>query len=263
VSEPVHICAVSKNEGRYLHEWCLFHQIVGVDHITIYDNGSTDDTLEVLRPFVNSGFVDLIDWPHAVPSQLAAYQYCLNHHRGEQIWIVFTDIDEFLFSPVFPTISEALSAIPHRSSAVGVNWMCFGNSGHQAYSPEPVIERFTWRLASTNPVNTHIKSLIWMGQDVHVGNDPHFFAVEHGTFTENGDIIDGPLSRSHSSNLLRLNHYVTKSDEELAGKIARGRADLAQPRQLSEFDGYHACEVDDREIQRFLPELKRRLECLV
>ena len=262
MSEQVRICAVSKNEGRYLCEWIFFHQIVGVDHITIYDNGSTDDTLEVLRSFVDSGFVDLIDWPMPSPSQSAAYQHFIEGHRGPY-WVAFIDIDEFLFSPVFPTISEALSAIPHRSSAVGINWACFGNSGHRAYSPELVIERFHWRLASSNPVNTHIKSLIWMDQDVYVGNDPHFFAVEHGTFTENGDPIHGPLSGSHSSSLLRLNHYVTKSDEELAGKIARGRADLAQLRQLSEFDGYHAREVDDRDIQRFLPELKRRLECLV
>ena len=263
MTDPVYICAISKNEGKYLVEWILFHQIVGVEHITIYDNGSTDDTLEVLQPFVESGFVTVISWPMPSPSQFAAYQHFIDRHRDESIWAAFIDVDEFLFSPVFPTISDALDAIPHRRSAVGVNWMVCGNSGRQAYSSEPMIERFTWRLYCSNPVNLHIKSAIRMDQKVQVGGDPHFFQVEHGTWNENGDRLFGPFSVSHSSSLLRLNHYVTKSDEELAAKIARGRADFNQPRQLSDFDGYSALEVEDREIQRFLPELKRRLGCLV
>ena len=259
MNERVHICAIAKNEGRYVREWCLFHQIVGVEHITIYDNASTDNMLEVLQPFIDSGFVDVMDWPRAKPSQFAAYQHYIDGHRGPW-WTAFIDIDEFLFSPQLDTISEVLAAICQiiSHSAIGVNWCCFGSGGQQNYFPFPVIERFTWRAFTTNSVNDHIKSVIWMDQPVRVGGDPHLFEVAGGTFSESNARITRPLS-PHTSALLRLNHYVTKSDEELDVKMARGRADVVEFYVPGAFDGYNVREVDDREIQRFLPELKRRL----
>jgi hypothetical protein len=260
MTERIHICAIAKQEGRYVREWVIFHRIVGVSHITIYDNSSTDDTVAVLAPFVADGFVDVIPWPMPVPSQLAAYSDCIARYHGQPIWVGFIDIDEFLWSPAHKNISEAIEHLINLvpRSAFGTNWMTFGNSGHEFYSSNPVIERFTWRLASGNPVNSHVKSLIWMDQDVLVGGDPHYFHVEHGTFNELGEPITGPLSPHHSTHL-RINHYFTKSDEELLMKIARGRADIEQPRELAEFAGYQAQEFRDLDIQRYLPDLKQRL----
>lgn len=53
------ICVRLKNEALYLQEWIEFHRIAGVGHFHIFDDGSTDGTIEVLRPYVEHGIVTL------------------------------------------------------------------------------------------------------------------------------------------------------------------------------------------------------------
>lgn len=45
------VCVIIKNEARYLAEWIVYHQLVGVDHFYIYDNNSEDDLAGVLALF--------------------------------------------------------------------------------------------------------------------------------------------------------------------------------------------------------------------
>jgi len=47
--EKVAICAIVKDERRYLAEWIAYHSVIGFDHFFLYDNGSSDTTLAILR----------------------------------------------------------------------------------------------------------------------------------------------------------------------------------------------------------------------
>jgi glycosyltransferase involved in cell wall biosynthesis len=257
----VNICAIARNEGLYIREWVLFHQIVGVQHISVYNNRSDDNTLEVLQPFVESGFVDVIDWPMPNPSQFAAYQHCVNRFKGQPMWVAFIDVDEFLFSPQFWNIQEAMDSFPYKWGAIGVNWMCFGSSGKEEWSPEPVIERFTWRDFSSNPVNQHIKSVVWMAQDgIQVGGTPHHFHTTMGTFDERGRRVAGPFTESHSSDILRINHYSSKSRQEWLTRSKLGKPDRASMDIDPEwYEARQAMEVEDLEIWKYLPQLKEAL----
>ncbi len=258
----LHICAIFKNEAPYLKEWIEFHRIVGVEKFTLYQNNSVDDYHSVLDSYIAQGIVELIEWNIPVPSQSPAYADYITKHVGQEIWTAFIDIDEFLWSPKYDTVEEALSTLPR--SAVGVNWVMMSYSGHEHYSPEPVIERFTKRPYAQDPasdlVNAHIKSIVWMGQGVGTAGNTHFFQTTHGMCNENGVLFDGPFS-SHSSSILRINHYFTKSRDEWRIRAARGRAD-GIPR---EYDTIYiedaSLAVEDKEIQRFLPQLKERMKC--
>jgi hypothetical protein len=100
-----------------------------------------------------------------------------------------------------------------------------------------------------------------MDQDVQVGGDPHFFHVAGGTFDENGQPVGGPFTATHSSSLLRINHYGTKSRQEWLKRVALGKPDRASMDVDPEwYDGRQQQEVDDREIWRFLPQLEERLK---
>ena len=39
----VSICAIFKNEGKYLREWIEFHRIIGIEHFYLYNNNSDDN----------------------------------------------------------------------------------------------------------------------------------------------------------------------------------------------------------------------------
>src|SRR5262245_8788071 len=56
------LVAIIKNEASYLDEWLEFHQLVGCEHIYLYDNGSSDNTSQVAHPYVEAGYVTLMPW---------------------------------------------------------------------------------------------------------------------------------------------------------------------------------------------------------
>jgi hypothetical protein len=260
---PLVICAIFKNEGLYIKEWIEFHLLMGVKKFYLYNNNSTDDYEKILNPYINRGIVNLINWPMQAPSvlsvnnpQLFAYADFIKRMNNTKIWAAFIDIDEFLFSPI-GSLSDYFEQIDNPI-AIGVNWMCFGSSGKLHYEDLPVIKRFTMRPLSNIWLNTHIKSIIRMDQQVTIGGDPHFFQVENGTYNENFERINGPWS-PHVSNKLRINHYKTKSKDEWIKRQQNGKADNAN--YVLDWNTYNEVQipsVDDRTIQKFLPYLMNR-----
>ena len=89
------VTAIIKNESRYLSEWIDYHLLVGIEHFYLYNNGSTDSTAEVLKPYIESGTVSLIDFPGQV-KQLPAYHDALHRYMNECKYMAFIDADEFL-----------------------------------------------------------------------------------------------------------------------------------------------------------------------
>ena len=37
------ICAIFKDEARFLREWLEYHRLIGIEHFYLYNNFSTDD----------------------------------------------------------------------------------------------------------------------------------------------------------------------------------------------------------------------------
>ena len=50
--------SISKNEAPYIKEWIEFHKLVGFTKFYFYDNESDDKTVEVLKPYIDSGLVE-------------------------------------------------------------------------------------------------------------------------------------------------------------------------------------------------------------
>lgn len=250
------ICAIFRNEAPYLREWIEFHRLMGVERFFLYQNRSDDDWQSVLQPYIGKGIVELTEWPHPPACQLQAYQHFIDAHKGEPWHVAFIDCDEFLFSPSHDLVTGAIAG---QSSALAVNWMCFGASGQEHASEGLVIERFTLRPADNFGPNRHIKSIVRMDRVQSTARDPHWFQVTGGTWSESGSEVIGPLTTRPSHNSLRINHYHTKSREEYLRRIALGRADYAIPRSPAEFDGYQAADIEDTAILRFLPALKKQL----
>lgn len=218
------ICAIFKNEARYLKEWIEFHLKQGVEKFYLYQNNSADKWQFIL----DYPEVDVTGWPMRNPSQLAAYQHCIDRLKGQKEWGAFIDVDEFLFSPLCPTLDEAMRDLPPHWGAVGVNWVCYGSGGKMEWEDAPVTERFTKRTRLGDPMNLHIKSIVRMDQEVKAGTNPHFFEVERGTFDELGRKLTGAYTETHTSCLLRINHYISKSYAEWVERNRWGKPDRAE-----------------------------------
>src|SRR4051794_35476653 len=85
------IGAIFRDEAPYLKEWIEFHKLVGVQHFYLYNNYSTDDYESVLRPYIEIGEVEVIQWPYTSSSwenwlyevQASAYTDCISLAKGK------------------------------------------------------------------------------------------------------------------------------------------------------------------------------------
>lgn len=253
--QKIAICAIFKNEAKYLYEWISFHQLMGIGHFFLYNNNSTDDFIEVIRLFDEST-ITLIDWPRQ-PGQISAYNHCLYRFGDQCDWLAFIDIDEFLYCPDSTPLPDFMDRYKNYGG-LGINWMVFGSSGHKTKPDGDVTRNYLMRgkkditipyshlairtpgnnsIVRYIPFNSHIKSVV-QPQAVDFCPNPHYFIYRRGFFcvSESGERIDGPFSKTVGATTIRLNHYWSKSTEECVEKIAKGKADSGEYRVWQEFE---------------------------
>jgi hypothetical protein len=257
------VCAIYRDEAPYLAEWIEFHRLVGVERFFLYDNMSSDEHLDVLAPYRESGTVVLHHWS-VFPGQGLAYIDCIRWHRYDSQWIAFIDLDEFLFSPTGKKVSTLLRDY-EQWPGVGVNWAGFGTSGHRTEPKGLVIENYLERLDT--PRNQGIKSIVDPRRVLRPVN-PHQFRYPYlGAVDENHfPIGESAVSKSVSFERLRINHYESKSEEHWLAKSRTKRAG-GVPRPLKSERDLELKREDEKRygrpddaILRYVPRLRRALD---
>ena len=248
-------CSVYRNEAPYLREWIEFHRLVGVERFFLYDNGSTDEHLEVLAPYIEEGVVVLGRWEASPLDQRAVFDHCLHEHRADARWIAFFDLDEFLFSPTGRSVRELLRGYEDWPG-VAVNWAMFSHAGHPTRPPGLVIENYPLRDREDTGL---VKSIVDPLRAVRC-ESAHWFTYEYGFPVDENrwPLVEGQ-AKSTSYDLLRINHYAARSREELEEKVERdsGWKHLHRWRRR-DLDGSLDL-VPDRLIMRWAPELEAAL----
>lgn len=249
------IGAIFRDEARFLDEWLAFHHARGVEHFYLYDNGSSDDSRAVLGPWLSKGVVTLVPWPER-PGQKSAYRDCLRRCRREVRWLTFIDIDEFLFAPGEADLREALRRFAGRP-AVFVYAHMYGASGHDRRPSLPVTGAYTRRAKATEPRSG--KSILNPRLVRNIPN-PHFMKLWTGeTRDEQGRPVPfyepPPEGFVPTSEILRINHYWSRSIEDLADKVRRGNALEGGTRDLAAHLRAEAWmnEVEDRILADAVP----------
>ena len=216
-----------KNEGAYLEEWLDFHLLVGCSHCFIYDNGSTDNTPDILRRYSRKGLVTPIPWPDFMPwpamihhctFQLPAYAHALSAFGKSCRWMMVIDADEFVFPAYGDDLKQELAAFEDLP-ALAIPWHMFGHSGYKVRPSGLVIENYTKR-ASLPPVYPRLikaKSIIDPTRVRAPG--VHRFVLDEGSviFTQNREVLrdsDRKYIQPLESDRIILNHYFSKSVEE-------------------------------------------------
>jgi hypothetical protein len=72
------ICCIGKNENKYVREYVEWYKHIGVTHIRIYDNNDIDGEHfdEVIKDYIDKGYVDIVDYRGRKVCQLQAYEEC-------------------------------------------------------------------------------------------------------------------------------------------------------------------------------------------
>ena len=217
------LCAIFRNEAPFLDEWITFHAGIGATHFFLYNNFSDDNYQRVLAPWITRGIVTLIDWPLSV-GQLSAYRDCVRRARRTCTWVAFIDIDEFMFAPhtknVLPILRE-YSGLP----GIEIWQLFFGSNGHAARPNVRVTEAYTMRARIDR---TSVKTVANPRFIYKVGVHQFKFWQGQALDVARRHVVPGMTPKLSP---LRINHYWSRSIEDLKIKIARGDASTDAQRQ--------------------------------
>lgn len=265
-ADTLSACCMIKNEGAYIKEWVDFHLAVGVERFYVLDNCSNDNTRQILDPYIQAGVVRYY-WYPGKTAQIFGYNDVLRICRGRTKWLIFMDPDEFLFPTHCDDLRELLPEY-EDAPAVMANWVMFGPGGHEKKPEGLVIENFTQTfLDDCNERNCRAKSIVQPGKTLCMAGT-HFGLFKGGALAvdENHRPITGaalyvPRGRActyiPSIEKLRMNHYWTKSLEELDFKCRRGYADgVANLRRDYALQIVDQPMKEDRAILRFVPRVR-------
>jgi hypothetical protein len=247
--QGIAIAACVKDEGAYIGEWVRFHKAVGVRHFIVYDNGSTDETCAILRRTLTPDVLTIVPWAgrmvygedaRFVDCQVVAFAHAILNFGSAFRRMAFIDADEFLLPKQGTTIEEALAPTEGFPN-VSLPWHMFGTSGHKTKPDGPVLLNYTKRSAdplSRKKHSTNFKCIVDPCEVVEVSIH-QFRTRKFGDVTVNdaGHRFTRRGRKSgafYSNQFLQLNHYYSKSEEEMQAKMQRGSNFAASPEKLEE-----------------------------
>ena len=215
----VAICAIVRNENRYLREWVEWHKGLGVEKFFIYDNGHGEDE----NPHDVIGDdpqVEIFDWrDRDGNTQCEAYDECYREHRKEFAWMGFIDLDEFV-----RTDGQLIDVLkPLQADVVALSWRMMTDNGLVHYDPRPVQERFTEAAEDLKPETQFVKSFVRGGiEGMSFDRDPHMpHHPDLEVVNPNGDKAPQCSVGTGSREVAWIDHHFTKTAEEFAQKVSR------------------------------------------
>lgn len=249
------ICAIIKNEARYLAEWLEYHRLIGIDRFYIYNNNSSDNIQEVCSVF--SDCVTLIDWPLLVDQQRKAYEHYVASYSMDADWTAFIDGDEFIAYKGPDNLRAYLNKHAEKN-AILMKWIIFGTSGHRVPPDGLVIENYT--MTHSICPNPYWKTICRASHiDAQNISTPHNFDY----------LTEAPVFHP-SDDALSIYHYMLRSEEDVLRKTSRGDAwsqtenlkKQRNPRASAKayLEKYNNTDLRDEYMFRFSDELRERLQ---
>lgn len=225
------ICAIVKNEQRFIREWVEYCLSIGFDKLYIYEDYGSETHKNELNDYIEQGKVELTsldesDFTHrhrkGTLVQRELYRNFFQRCKDENLadWAGFFDVDEFMMFEDGWNL-ERLENEFEDCGGVLLSWRLYGANGHMKRPKGNVVDNYTTHLEDGALLDAHIqwnvKSLVNVKncpsmKHIHVFNG--CLQTNHGTFTKDSK----PCFEK-----AWLNHYYTKSWEDYLDRIfARG-----------------------------------------
>ena len=237
--------AMFKNESHSIKEWIEHYLYHDVEHFYLIDDSSTDNTVEIIKPYIDSGIISLFsgdNWAYYTGRQRDMYNRFILPHLHETEWLLMVDLDEYVWTPQSNSLYWMLKHFRHLGQ-IQVNNTIFGSNGF-IDQPISLVEGFTKR--------SMIKPTLSDG----CGNRKYFvnssfkftsLNVHSAMFLDKNDeihnfkLLDIPYFAMNHYNCQSLNHWINV-------KCSRGDSDNYRVRTIEDFKIYDLNDVEDKEL---------------
>lgn len=235
---------------------------MGVDRIYFYDNESTDETKEVLKPYIEDGTV-IYHYIEGKCMQNPVYRDAIYRYENNTYWLAIIDLDEYIVPVEKDNLKDFLKDY-EKYPGVVVNWLLFDSNGYEKHPEGKLITEVYTRISKKPPIEYTVKSIV-QPKKVEGTTSPHYCYYKDNKKAVNENfkkIFDDSWAyktKTLSINKIRINHYYSKSMEDYLKKIDRGCADRNE-KMKAIFELVNFPETDnDYAIQKYIPKLKEKM----
>lgn len=223
------VCAIIKNEQRFIREWVNHYLNIGFDVLYLYEDFDSTSHKEDLQDFIRDGKAVLTNLaktkviPHyskGTEVQMQLYSYFLDKCKKEKIadWIGFFDVDEFLVFEKDYSLQRLEKEYKDEAGIV-LSWVIYGANGHIKRPEGNVVENYTSHL----PLGTlldfktqwNVKSLV----NVKNCEGAYHNHVFKGCVNTDGNLFIPKDNLELTFSKAWLNHYYSKSWEDYLDRI--------------------------------------------
>ena len=215
------ICTVAKCENKYINEFIEYYKKYGVDKIYLYDNNDLNgENFDFLHNEKISKFIEIINYRGKKQPQREIYNKCYINNNKKCKWIIFIDIDEYIFLKTYFDIHIYLSQPKfNKCDSIYLNWVIHTDNDLLYYDNRTLKKRFPKVNKDKN---------FCLGKSIVKGNFKNIKIKSVHTLDEKLKICDGfgkviSLKKfycpapDYEYNF--IDHYQHKSTEEFIEKL--------------------------------------------
>ena len=123
------VCLCIKNEAKYISIFLEHYIKQGVEHFYIVNNNSSDNIEEIINTSKYKNLITLVtdNNDYIIYNETCNLANIINNHyydilKRETEWVIFVDIDEYMFGKNGYTLKTYVSSIPNDICSVYVIW---------------------------------------------------------------------------------------------------------------------------------------------
>ena len=228
------ICTIGKKENIYAREYVDYYKNKGINKIFIYDNndknGESFDL--VLKDYIDIGYVEVIDIRGVNAPQIKAMEDCRRKNFKKFDWLIFYDMDEFLFLRNYSNINNFLNQkIFEKCQRIQLNWFFHTDNDLLYYDNRTLSERFPltdkiWdgkKFGGSEGIKSILKGNIDTKiENAHILNSNLVSCDGFGRIKNDKGIITNDSDHYY----YYIDHYWAKSTEEFVNKLLKGSVAL-------------------------------------
>ena len=226
------ICTLGKNENKYIKEFITHYKELGVDKIFLHDNndiGFKNESFEdVISDYIKDDFVEIINYRGKRAPQFKIYTECYKKNNKFYDWLIFFDIDEFIYLQNYSNIKDFLSEKKFSKCKL-IYFNCFRHTDNDLlyYDNRSLSTRFpdiNWKsysftlktIARGNITNIKFRTSHWLDRRIKGCNVFGELVIPSRKVKLDNNINDPKFKRYY------IDHYCFKSTEEYINKINKG-----------------------------------------